>query len=145
MQERFNETRKLYDYGFNNFEMKTAVAPKAVVETLEKVKVKKGKNKTVPVVTKNDISFLVKKGTEPKFQMLKSEIKDAKELMAPLKKGTTVGTVQYEFTDENGKKLQKSVELITAEEVEKASWWRLMFRAIGSFFSGLFKGIVNLF
>jgi D-alanyl-D-alanine carboxypeptidase (penicillin-binding protein 5/6) len=145
MESRFYETAKLFDYGFNTFEMKTVVAPKSVVESVKTVQIKKGAQKSVPVVTKTDISFLVPKGTEPNIKIVGSTMKAEKELVAPIEQGATVGTVKYELTDQAGKKIQKSVELITAEKVNKASWWRLMFRSIGGFFASLFHGIVNLF
>jgi D-alanyl-D-alanine carboxypeptidase (penicillin-binding protein 5/6) len=146
MSARFNETRKLYDYGFATFEKKTVLAPKSVVETVEKVKVKKGKQKMVPVVTEKDITFMVKKGATPEIKLIKSDLKPEAELVAPLAAGTVVGTVTYSYTDaETQQTLERTVNLVTSEEAEKAGWLKLMFRAIGEFFSGLFNGIVNLF
>ncbi len=146
MSARFNETRKLYDYGYATFEKKTVLAPKSVVETLETVKIKKGKQKTVPVVTDKDITVMVKKGETPNVELVGSDIKPESELVAPLAAGSVVGTVTYSYTDAETKQtLEKTVNLVTSAESEKAGWLRLMFRAIGEFFSGLFNGIVNLF
>ncbi|NIK79804.1 D-alanyl-D-alanine carboxypeptidase (penicillin-binding protein 5/6) [Paenibacillus castaneae] len=143
---RFNETAKLYDYGFSTFEKKTVLAPKSVVETIETVKIKKGKKKTVPVVTDKDITFMVKKGVEPKIELVKSDVKKEADLVAPIPAGTVVGTVTYKYTDADSKQeLEHTVNLITTEEADKAGWFRLMFRGIGGFFTGLFNGIVNLF
>ncbi|WP_028609541.1 D-alanyl-D-alanine carboxypeptidase family protein [Paenibacillus harenae] len=143
---RFNETAKLYNYGFSTFEKKTVLPPKSVVETIQTVQIKKGKNKTVPVVTDKDITFMVKKGVEPKIELVKNQVKSKDELVAPIAAGTVVGTVTYKYTDsETNQTLEHTVNLITAEEAEKAGWFRLMFRAIGDFFAGLFNGIVNLF
>jgi serine-type D-Ala-D-Ala carboxypeptidase (penicillin-binding protein 5/6) len=142
---RFLETAKLFDYGFNNYESKTIVAPKSVVETVQTVKLKKGVDTEVPVVTDQDVTFLVKKGVEPKIEVVETVITPEKELVAPIAKAQKVGTVTYKYTDENGKELQKTVNLITSEEVKKAGWFKLMLRSIGSFFKGLFNGIVNLF
>nr|WP_154665882.1 D-alanyl-D-alanine carboxypeptidase family protein [Paenibacillus pinihumi] len=142
---RFRETAKLLDYGFDNFALKTVVTPKTAVETLEKVKVKKGVQTEVSVVTQQDISFIVKKNVEPKIELLKSDIKKPEELVAPLPINTVVGTVTYQYTDAQGKTSEKTVNLITNEEVDKGSWWRLMFRGIKDFFVSIFKGIVDLF
>lgn len=143
---RFHETAKLYDYAYSTFEKKTVLPPKSVVETLETVKIKKGVQKTVPVVTDKDITFMVKKGIAPKIEMTASTTTPESELVAPIAAGTKVGTVTYTYTDEiTGKPLEYTVNLLTAEEAEKAGWFRLMFRAIGEFFSGLFNGIINLF
>jgi len=143
---RFNETAKLYDYAFASFTKKTVVAPKSVVETLETVKVKKAVQKTIPIVTEKDASFMVRQGAEPKIELVSSQVKGEDELVAPIAAGTVVGSVTYKYVDtETGIETEKSINLITSEEAEKAGWFRLLFRSIGDFFKGLYNGIVNLF
>ncbi|RIX50939.1 D-alanyl-D-alanine carboxypeptidase [Paenibacillus nanensis] len=143
---RFYETAKLYDYAFATFEKKTVLPPKSVVETLETVKIKKGKKKTVPVVTDKDITFMVKKGVEPKIEMKGYELLPESELVAPIAAGTKVGTVTYTYKDDaTGKDLDYTVNLVTTEEAEKAGWFSLFFRAIGDFFSNLWNSIMDLF
>lgn len=143
---RFNETAKMYNYGFSTFEKKTVLPPKSVVESVKSVKIKKGKKESLPVVTDKDITFMVKKGVEPKIEVVASEVKTEAELVAPIPVGTVVGTVTYKYTDPDTKlELKRTVNLITTEEGQKAGWFRLMFRAIGNFFASLFNGIVNLF
>jgi len=143
MGERFLETAKLFDYGFNNFEMKTVVPPKSVVESVETVKIKKGVKTEVPVVTDADVTFLVRKGVEPQIEVTDLEVLPPEELVAPIPAGTKVGSVTYVYTDGGGYKLEKTVNLITAEEAKKGSWWRLLLRGIGEFFRNLFKGITG--
>nr|WP_223298971.1 D-alanyl-D-alanine carboxypeptidase family protein [Paenibacillus darwinianus] len=145
MQSRFFETAKLFDYGFNNFESKTIVAPKSVVENVKTVKISKGAKTNVAVVTETDVTFLVRKGGESKVEVLETKVKPADELVAPIPAGEPVGTVTYAYTDGSGKQLQKTVNLVTSEEAKKGSWWRLMFRGVRNFFAGLFSGIVDLF
>jgi D-alanyl-D-alanine carboxypeptidase (penicillin-binding protein 5/6) len=143
---RFYETAKLYNYAFNTFEKKTVLPPKSVVETLEKVKIKKGVQKSVPIVTEKDITFMVQKGVAPEITMTKSELLPEAELVAPIEAGTKVGTVTYTYKDTlTGKDLNYTVNLITTEEAEKAGWFKLFFRAIGDFFAGLFNSILDLF
>ncbi|UVI30397.1 D-alanyl-D-alanine carboxypeptidase family protein [Paenibacillus spongiae] len=145
-ESRFRETAKLFDYGFNNFERKTVIASKSVVENAKTVKIKKGVSTEVPITTKSDITFLVKKSVEPKLEQTKLELMTEDQLVAPIAVGQKVGSVTYTYKDpDTGKTIDSTVELIASEEVEKASWWRLMFRAIKDFFVGLFNGIVNLF
>ncbi|NBD27227.1 D-alanyl-D-alanine carboxypeptidase [Paenibacillus sp. T1] len=143
---RFVQTAKLFDYGFDNFEKKTVVAPKSVVETNKTVKIKKGVSKEVPIVTASDISFLVKKNATPNVTLSSVKLKSDAELVAPIASGTVVGTATYAYKDpDTGKSIDKTVNLVTSEDVKKASWWRLMFRGLGGFISGLFKGIMDLF
>ncbi|XID91835.1 D-alanyl-D-alanine carboxypeptidase family protein [Paenibacillaceae bacterium WGS1546] len=143
--KRFLETAKLFDYGFNNFEKKTVIEAKASVPEHETLKVKSGKATKVPVVTAQDLTILVPKGAnvEPVVQ----EVKSAEDpLVAPIAQGDKVGTVTYQYKDPSTQEEKTVViDLIASEEVSKGSWWRLMFRAIGNFFSGLFNGIVDLF
>jgi serine-type D-Ala-D-Ala carboxypeptidase (penicillin-binding protein 5/6) len=143
---RFVQTAKLFDYGFDNFEKKTVIAPKSVVETNKTVKIKKGVSKEVPIMTASDISFLVKKNGTPNVTLSGVKLKSGGELVAPIASGTVVGTATYAYKDpDTGKAMEKTVNLVTSEDVKKAGWWRLMFRGLGSFISGLFKGIVDLF
>ncbi|MUT67950.1 D-alanyl-D-alanine carboxypeptidase family protein [Paenibacillus sp. NEAU-GSW1] len=144
-EARFNETAKLYNYAFNTFEKKSVVAAKSVVESVKTVKIKKGVKRSVPVVTESDITFTVKKGVEPKIELAGSTVMTENELVAPIKAGQKVGTVTYKYTDDQGKALEKTINLIASEEVKKAGWFKLMFRSIGSFFSNLFNGIIDLF
>ncbi|MBD2845462.1 D-alanyl-D-alanine carboxypeptidase [Paenibacillus sp. IB182496] len=143
--QRFLQTAKLLDYGFTNFETKTVVAAKSTLETLETVPVSKGVQTEVPIVTESGVSFLVEKEIEPQIELLESTVQSADELVAPIATGTVVGQATYQYTDSSGATLERTVNLVTSEEVKKGSWWRLMFRAIGDFFSGLFNGIVDLF
>jgi D-alanyl-D-alanine carboxypeptidase (penicillin-binding protein 5/6) len=143
--KRFLETAKLFDYGFNNFEKKTIIQAKAIVPDYETLKVKKGVSTKLSVVTATDITVLIPKGqpVKPVVQEVKST---QNPLVAPIKLGDKVGTVTYKYKDLSTQEDKLiTIDLIAAEDVNKASWWRLLFRAVGNFFSGLFKGIVDLF
>ncbi|MNH94882.1 D-alanyl-D-alanine carboxypeptidase DacA precursor [compost metagenome] len=145
-KSRFVETKKLLDYGFDNFEVKQVVAPKTTVKGAEQVSVKKATNTDVPVVTDQAVSFVVQKGADLKG--IKSTVKwlDKDKLTAPLPKGTKVGTITYTYKSDNSSvPAEKTVNLITAEETEKAGWFKLLLRAIGQFFVDLFNAIKNLF
>ncbi|TJY38993.1 D-alanyl-D-alanine carboxypeptidase [Cohnella pontilimi] len=143
--KRFLETAKLFDYGFNNFGKQTIVEGKAAVKDHETLKVKKGKQTSVPVITASDVSILAPKGTT--IEITETTVKSNQEpLMAPIKQGDKVGTATFKYNDPStGEAKTLTVDLLAAEDVKKGSWWRLMFRAIGGFFSGLFNGVVNLF
>nr|WP_091236202.1 D-alanyl-D-alanine carboxypeptidase family protein [Fontibacillus panacisegetis] len=142
---RFVETRKVLDFGFNNFEPKQIIAPKATVAGTETVTVKKAKNTEVPVVSGEAVSFVVPKGADTSTVEAKVNLTE-EGLVAPLKQGTKVGTVTYSYkADGLNETLEKTVDLITAEDADKAGWFKLLLRAIGEFFSDLFNGIKNLF
>lgn len=143
---RFTETKKVLDFGFNNFEIKQVVAPKAVIAGTETVPVQKGKAKQVSVVTDAGVTFMVPKGTTSPQIKTAVVTNDPATLVAPIAGGTKVGKVTYSYQIEGMPQVQeKTVNLITAEEAEKAGWFKLLLRAIGSFFADLFKGIKDLF
>jgi serine-type D-Ala-D-Ala carboxypeptidase (penicillin-binding protein 5/6) len=137
--KRFIETRKLMDYGFNNFEIKQVVAPKSTVQSLPLVKVKKGVATEVPIVTESALSLVVRKGITADQIKQEAAPYEASKLVAPIKQGDPLGTLTVTY---NNKKHE--VKLIATEEVKKASWIRLFFRAIKDFFAGLFNGIKNM-
>lgn len=143
---RFTETKKVLDFGFNNFEIKQVVAPKAVIAGNETVPVLKGKNKDVSVVTDEGVSFIVPKGTVSPQINTAVVINDPTTFVAPIAQSSKVGKVTYSYQVEGISGVQeKTVNLITAEEAEKASWFKLLLRAIGDFFGDIFTGIKNLF
>ncbi|WP_379164213.1 D-alanyl-D-alanine carboxypeptidase family protein [Paenibacillus sp. sgz5001063] len=143
---RFTETKKVLDFGFNNFEIKQVVAPKAVIAGNETVPVLKGKNKDVSVVTDAGVTFIVPKGTVSPQIKTTVVTNDPSTLVAPIAGASKVGKVTYSYQVEGITQVQeKTVNLITAEEAEKAGWFKLLMRAIGEFFGDLFKGIKNLF
>ncbi|WP_054955430.1 D-alanyl-D-alanine carboxypeptidase family protein [Paenibacillus dakarensis] len=142
---RFTETRKLLDYGFNNFEVKQVVDANTVVEGTETIDVKKGKNKTVKLVTNKDVSFMLPKGSDGSNLKIETKL-DSEAITAPVKKGTKVGTATYSYEIEGMKNVQKAtVDLVTYEDTEKAGWFKLFLRAIQQFFIDLFDSIKNLF
>lgn len=142
---RFTETAKLLDYGFNNYEIKKVGEAKSTLEQAKSVKVKKGKKTSVPLVTDQDVSFVLPKGTDAAGAEVTVKMA-SEELTAPVKSGTKVGTATYTFKTEGSNKLiQKTVNLVAAEDVSKAGWFKLFMRAIGDFFRDLGDRIKDLF
>jgi len=136
--KRFEETRKLLDYGFNTFEKKQIIAAEAETDVLKTVDVKKGAKTTVPVVTANELSIIVKKGVKDEELVKTAEPKA--DIVAPIKQGDVVGKLTVTYQEK-----KYEVDLVAKEDVKKGSWIRLFFRAIKNFFADLFGGIKNLF
>ena len=143
--ERFVQTQKLLDHGFTSYEVKSVVAPKKVVAGVEEAPIKKGVKTQVPIVTESGVLFVVPKGAKVDDKITHAEkLIPENELVAPIKNGQKVGTITFTYKDKDVEQKQ-TVNLIASEDVEKGSWWRLFFRAIGDFFVDLFKSIKNLF
>ncbi|QWG36353.1 D-alanyl-D-alanine carboxypeptidase family protein [Bacillus mycoides] len=142
---RFDETKKLYDYGFANFEMKNMYEKGSSVKGKETVRVENAKDKDVAVQTKQAVSVPVPKGSKDVY---KTEFKEGnKGQEAPMKKGIALGQMVVTSKDSNdpgflsGKSLQ--VDLVTKSEVEEAGWFTRSMRGIGSFFSGMWNSAVD--
>lgn len=138
MTKRFTETKKVLDYGFQHFEVKQVVAENSPAKGVENVPVKEGVKTEVPVVTEQPIHFVVPKGTDPSQLPIKTNI-EVEALTAPFQAGIKTGTITYTYQIEGMDQVQeKTVNLVTAEQMEKGGWFRLMLRSILEFFTGLF-------
>lgn len=149
---RFDETKKLFDFGFNNFSTQEVVAAGAEIGSQKSLNVSKGKEEKVGLETKEAISTVVQNGQEIEYEqevVLDKKIltKDGK-LLAPVKKGQVVGTVTFKPKGEDYGYIHErilKVELVTTGSVEKAGWFALTMQAIGSFFGNLWDKIMGLF
>jgi len=141
---RFGETRKLLDYGFTNYEMRTVITAKTEMAQLPVVKIKRGKEKEVPLVTQNGLEIVMKK--EHTLDAVKITAAPVAEelLTAPVAQGDVLGTLTVEY--HNGvEPVKHTINLIAAEEVKEAGWFSLLLRAIGNFFSNIWNSIMNIF
>jgi len=144
--ERFIQTKKILDYGFDNFEVKQVVGAKAAVSGLASLPIVKGTAKEVPVVTDAAVNVVVPKGTAPKNVTYTVAAANEATRTAPIAAGKALGTITYTYKDSNMPEDQvETVNLIAAEPVEKGSWIRLFFRAIGDLFVDLFDSAKNMF
>jgi D-alanyl-D-alanine carboxypeptidase (penicillin-binding protein 5/6) len=76
----------------------------------------------------------------------KKKVNGQGELTAPIKKGEKVGTLTLQPKEAGNlgfltKEGQITVDVIAAEDVDKANWFVLMMRGIGGFFGDLWGGI----
>ncbi|GGE85823.1 D-alanyl-D-alanine carboxypeptidase (penicillin-binding protein 5/6) [Priestia taiwanensis] len=146
-EARFIETKKLLDYGFNNFEMKDAYPAGYAIEGKETLPVSKGKEDVVKIGTKEAMPVLVAKGSEaaysPAYKLDESLLEDGK-VAAPIEEGSKVGTVYLEGNDFLYKDMAQ-VDLVAQETVEKANWFMLSLYAIGDFFSSIWSTVIGWF
>ncbi|GAA4706423.1 D-alanyl-D-alanine carboxypeptidase family protein [Brevibacillus fulvus] len=140
--KRFVETQKLLDYGFSNFKLTKVQEKDSAIKGFETAPVKKGVELSVPAVAENDIQLVSKIGEEKNYQPTVT----FNDLTAPIKKGQVIGQVVYQakgITDEylRPEDAQKSgYNLVAAQDVEEASWIRLLFRSIFEFISNMLGG-----
>ncbi|ANF98601.1 peptidase M15 [Paenibacillus bovis] len=144
--ERFKQTKKVLDYGFDNFEVKQIIGAKSAVSGLATIPVVKGAATEVPVVTDAAVNVVVPKGTEPKNVTYTVAQSDEAARTAPIAASKALGTITYTYKNDSIAQDQvTTVNLIAAEPVEKGSWLRLFFRSIGDLFGDLFDSVKNMF
>lgn len=87
---RFDETKKMFDYAFDNFSMKEIYAEGDQVKGHKTISVDKGKEKEVGIVTNKAFSLPVKNGEEKNYKAKVTLNKD--NLTAPVKKEPKLGS-----------------------------------------------------
>lgn len=148
---RFNETKKLLDYAYNNFTVEELFPQNYQDEAQTSVTVDKGKQKTVELETKTAYTMAVKRGEkenyQPKFQINEDKLNDNGDIAAPVEKGEALGymTVEYTGGDTDYGFLSNSsdTQLVAKESVEKANWFVLSMRGVTGFFGGLWNNTVG--
>lgn len=117
---RERDCAKLLSYGFKNFAL---LKPVSNSNPVINIRVLKGLTDTIGLVPEYQPAFLIKKTDIDKIEQ-KLEIPE--KISAPLTKNTRIGSVSF-FLD--GKVLG-TVDLITAQDVPKAPWYRYIFQSI---------------
>jgi len=105
----FSDIHKLFNYGFENFE-KVELASKN--EFIENFQVKNGKPPIVPGVIKDNLNYFIPKDSVAKVTQ---KIEVDKEIKAPIKKGQTLGKINYYLDG----KLLGSVDIVSTISVEQ--------------------------
>jgi len=121
---RFDEAKKLLDYGYANYQI---VKIKNKGEELGTAEVKKGVADSVKGILKSDVSLMLKKGSK---DQIKQNVKMAESIEAPVTPGQKIGEV---FFEDNGQVVAKA-DIVADAEVKKASFVRLFFRMIIGWF-----------
>lgn len=154
-EARFVETEKLLNYGFNQFDRQEVIKEGETVKGFETVEVSKGKEKEVAIQAGESLVIYTPKAEKTNFKkslsLKGSEKEEDENPTAPLKKGEVVGFLQV--TPEKGteinyltaeEKKQAEVSMKAAESMEKANWFVLSMRAVGSFFSGIWTAAADM-
>ncbi|MGB9839915.1 D-alanyl-D-alanine carboxypeptidase family protein [Thermovenabulum sp.] len=122
--DRFEDTKKLLDYGFG-FYNSVSVAKKGA--TVKRLKVDKGIEKEVEIIYKEDKSFLVEKGKENEIS---TKIILPEKIVAPVRKGQKVGTLKiYQNDVEIGE-----VDLLAKQDVRKIGYLDILKTLINRLF-----------
>lgn len=116
--KRSADTSKMLDYGFNVYMVRNIIDEET---TIDSSKVELGKKLEVDIVSKETITILNKKSDD--IRNITYEV-DIDEIVAPVKKGDKVGTINI---IEDGK-IISSVDATVKEDVEKAGFFTVFVR-----------------
>lgn len=112
---RFQEAKKILDYGFANFSYFNLGNKGDIIKTVD---VNKGTEKNVNLILENNVGKLLKKGSS---NDVTPEIEINENISAPIAKGDILGHVIYTFPD--GSKTE--VNLIAEKSIEKNTLWNM--------------------
>ena len=108
-QIRFDEAKKLLDYGFANFSFRQ-IAKKG--DFLNEVEIKKGIIPIVNAIFENDCGILTEKGQETNIVQ---NIYFDENISAPIQAGQKIGTVTFTLND----KVISTCDLVAGESIDK--------------------------
>ena len=128
--ERLAASRELLDFGYLNYELSEVISEG---ESVGQGEVKNGKELTVPL--KADESIQVVMQRDRKADIRVNLALDHETIQAPVESGTKVGKAEFRLDDE----LLASTTISTAEHVEKAGFFEIIWRSITNFFRSLFN------
>ncbi|MEH7130128.1 D-alanyl-D-alanine carboxypeptidase family protein [Neobacillus drentensis] len=123
-KERNAQVTKMLNYAFNQYQTHPMYKRN---QTIAKVRISKGQEKSVEAVTSEPISLLTKKGE--KSEDVKRKVTVKKNLKAPIKKGDKIGTIKL---IKDGEVFLES-PILANKNVKEAGWWTLYKRSFGMF------------
>ena len=109
---RFNDTRSLYDYGFNNFSIQNIVKEKDTIATITVANATL-KTKNLELLVSEDIPVLASKTTN--LSDIKPQISLNSNISAPIEEGSILGKVTYTVEG-----VGYTTNLIAANSVQKS-------------------------
>lgn len=154
MEARFQETAKLLDYGFDQFENEEIFPAGYQLEEESSIPVLKGKEDRVQVATDKAFTAPVR-GEQAdnyavEYQFSEDAVNEDGEITAPIEKGEKVGTAEVTYNGDDDSygyimpdKSPKTIDLVAQSTVEKDNWFMLTLGAIGSFFTDIFSTVVD--
>ncbi len=93
-QKRFDDAKKLLDYGFANYAKYKIITQGQIIENIP---IEKAKQETLEVIAENDINIFCAKGNDKNIQ---TEIIYDTNIKAPIEYRTKVGTIKCYLNDE---------------------------------------------
>lgn len=129
---RGSDSEVLLQHGFNRYEL---IKKAAAGETVESVKVARGKERTVPLVPTEDIDIVIPRGQD---RFIKEElIVEQNKIKAPLKKGDELGRLKIFYNQD----LLLEKKLVAGKDIERQGFFAYIGSSIKGFFVGIWQSI----
>ncbi|WP_416148079.1 D-alanyl-D-alanine carboxypeptidase family protein [Salipaludibacillus sp. HK11] len=152
--ERFNETARLMDWGFENFSVQELFPADMTLDDYETLPVKKGKEEEVTIASTEAISMVIHEDDIDSYsysvQLDEAQLSENGELEAPIEPGMVVGQLVIDYDGDNEISYLPgqddrvtSIDIVTTGEVERAGWFSLTMKGIGDFFSGIWTSVAE--
>lgn len=122
--DRFNDAKKLLDFGFATYEIRQGIEKESEVG---EIRVENGKSDILKLVTGSSFSALEEKTNKNEIQK-KIEIPDC--VMAPVEKGQVIGQMKFQ----KGEEEIGCVDLVAANEVPKKTYFDILNHMIEAWF-----------
>lgn len=123
---RFEEAKKLLDYGFANYDSTMLGKKGDIMATLL---MEKAKDINLDVVLENDVFALLPKGSKGKVE---TEIIHPDSIKPPVKQGVLIGEMVVKI---DGKEVERA-NLVAKQDVQNANFATLFKRIVKNFISG---------
>ncbi|WP_308417942.1 serine hydrolase [Halalkalibacter okhensis] len=151
--DRFNETAKLMDHGFNNFSSAEIVESGYAPDGLNILPVAAGKEREVTISSVEPLTTVIRNGEEDLYAtelvLDDNVLNEDGEIVAPFEAGEEVGSLSLVYTGDGEEEFlyptqRAEVLVVTDSAVEKAGWFSMTMRAIGGFFSGIWSSVADM-
>ena len=117
---RFKDATTLLNYGFANYE---SVKVCSANEKITTVKFEKGSKENVDLVSKDDLTVLIKKGDSKDFT---KKVQIRNDINLPIKANSDLGVVKVY----KGKELVGETKIVNTEDIDKASYGEMLKRVV---------------
>lgn len=119
------EVSKMFDYAFSQYKVHPIFQ---AGDKIESIKIDKGSVPEIELSAQRQYSVLLKKGESA--ENIRYETEWNEDLQVPIKKGQEIAKLKVYNEDE----MITEFSLPAPEDVEKASWWKLLKRTTGKIF-----------
>lgn len=126
---RYDDTRKLLDYGFANYQ---AVPIAEAGQVIGEAEVSRGEFETVPVSPRSDFTVVLAKSES---RDVHQELIFSEKITAPIVEGQVVGALVVSKDD----RILGSVDLVATQDVQKGHPIKLFFRSVRRLFGMVFR------